>query len=307
MENAEKFEISPSLEMKSVGLRVGYAFITGHHGELVQGVFEHNGELERALVTLPCHLFHTRAVFYPDCSGNITVYPKDKSKALKAAKIVLNRYADDQVTGSLQLFSNAPMSIGVGSSTLDTISSILAVSRAIGQELTIEEVNMIGIEAETASDPLLYQHAVLFAQRKGFAIRNYERGLPSFHVLGFNTDSQGVDTLTMSLPVYTTSEVRRFAEIQKLVENGINEVDHQKIADAATTSARINQKYLAKSNLEKVIDIVRTNGGLGVQVSHSGTVIGCLFPPGVKDRSPIEKSAALISELGYKDLYEFIS
>jgi uncharacterized protein involved in propanediol utilization len=288
-----------------ISLQTGYAFISGHHGELVQGVFECNGKLEIGLVTLPCHAYHTRAVFYPDKSKDVTVFPPGKTKAKKAATIVLERFTGSSVSGRLHLYSNAPIRIGVGSSTLDTISTILATARAINKELAIEEINSIGVEAETASDPLLYHTALLYAQRKGIVIRNYNKTLPSFLVLGFNTDSNGVDTLTMDLPQYTNQEIEKFALIAELIKDGIEMQNRQMIAEAATLSAQINQKYLPKKHFEEIVEIAKSNDALGVQVSHSGTVVGCLFDPLKTDNAKVEETRRLIEQLGFGSLYRF--
>jgi len=45
----------------------------------------------------------------------------------------------------------------------------------------------------------------------------------------------------------------------------------------ATASARINQRYLPKPQLELLIRICQQHRGCGVQVAHSGTVAGLIF------------------------------
>jgi hypothetical protein len=48
-------------------------------------------------------------------------------------------------------------------------------------------------------------------------------------------------------------------------------------------SARAHQRILPKPQLEKVIGLAREVGALGVNVAHSGTVIGLLLDPGHAD------------------------
>lgn len=69
-----------------------------------------------------------------------------------------------------------------------------------------------------------------------------------------------------------------------LFERGMKDKDLSKIAKAATTSAFANQKILYKENLEEIYDIAIKNGGLGINVAHSGSVIGVLFNNGNFDR-----------------------
>jgi L-threonine kinase len=45
-------------------------------------------------------------------------------------------------------------------------------------------------------------------------------------------------------------------------------------------SALANQRILPKSHLEAIIDHVLVRGAYGVNVAHSGTVVGILLPPG---------------------------
>jgi len=51
------------------------------------------------------------------------------------------------------------------------------------------------------------------------------------------------------------------------------------IGKAATASAILNQRLLAKPQLESVISLGREFGALGVCAAHSGTALGILFEP----------------------------
>ncbi|WP_162240362.1 hypothetical protein [Nocardia arizonensis] len=47
----------------------------------------------------------------------------------------------------------------------------------------------------------------------------------------------------------------------------------------ATASARLNQRFLEKPELETLVEIAAEHGAAGVQVAHSGSVAGVLFDP----------------------------
>jgi L-threonine kinase len=49
------------------------------------------------------------------------------------------------------------------------------------------------------------------------------------------------------------------------------------IGKVATKSALMNQKFIYKKNLERMIKICEEIGGLGVIVTHSGTCLGILL------------------------------
>src|SRR5262249_48106325 len=70
--------------------------VTGHHGEILQGVFEDtDGRAHRGLVTLRCPLFASKATFVRDTrplrrvGAGVRVYPPTKWKAARAAELTL--------------------------------------------------------------------------------------------------------------------------------------------------------------------------------------------------------------------------
>jgi len=63
----------------------------------------------------------------------------------------------------------------------------------------------------------------------------------------------------------------------KLISEGLATGDITLIGKGATISARANQQILFKPHLEKMIAIGHTWGAVGVNIAHSGTVVGILF------------------------------
>lgn len=283
----------------------GYANVSGHHGELLQGMFEHHGKLERGLVTVPCTRYVTTASFFPDNSSRVRVSPVYKTKAQKAAKLMLERCGQPGLGGNLVLHSNVPVKRGLGSSTQDTVASIKAVADSIDYDINAKDVIRMAVEIETASDPLLYESSVLFAQRKAEVIEDFYTTLPRFAIIGFSTDKNGVDTVNMPLPEYSQSEIAEFYYLRYLIKKGIITQDHKLIAEAATGSAVISQKYLPKPSLKEIIEITRDSGGLGIQISHSGSVVGCLFHPDDFNEIVMDKTTVKLSELGFRHFYHF--
>jgi len=69
------------------------------------------------------------------------------------------------------------------------------------------------------------------------------------------------------------------------VEQGVKNADCCLIGAGATLSALANQQILHKPSLERIIEISGTFGAVGVNVAHSGTVIGVLFDSEAADGS----------------------
>ena len=63
-----------------------------------------------------------------------------------------------------------------------------------------------------------------------------------------------------------------------LIKNGIRYGDIGFIGRGATLSAIANQQILPTPHLESVLELSQQVGAVGVNVAHSGTVIGMLLP-----------------------------
>ncbi|NBH02762.1 kinase, partial [Amycolatopsis sp. SID8362] len=159
--------------------RAGSFRVDAHHGEILQGVFAEGGRLRRGLVTLPCPLYSTRATFLPTEDAGTTVRPAWRSKARRAADLTLARLGHPVPGGLLDITSDIPLCRGFGSSTADVTSAIGAVLAATGRRLSPAEVGALAVEAETASDSLMYGgRAVVFAHREGEPIEDLGELMP---------------------------------------------------------------------------------------------------------------------------------
>lgn len=166
---------------------VGEGYAIGHHGELVQGVFEDDqGFLHRGLVTLPIYSLRSTARLILDESEELTVDPCDKTKALRSAHLTLARLGCSSSGGHLRLESNIPVGHGYGSSTADVVASIRAVTAALGSKLPPSSISRLAVAAETAADATAFEtEALLFAQREGVVLEHFGGALPPFILLGF--------------------------------------------------------------------------------------------------------------------------
>lgn len=72
----------------------------------------------------------------------------------------------------------------------------------------------------------------------------------------------------------------------KILKDGIFNNNLHMICTASTTSAILNQKILYKQNLLKIINFSLKNNALGINIAHSGTIIGIIFN---KDFNKISK------------------
>lgn len=273
-------------------LEVGTGYAPAHHGELLQGVFEDDaGRLRRALVTLPEVGLGSRAVFFPSENHLGIVGTPELTKVRRAAMLALREFSTHPAPakgGQIQIFSNVPQGIGMGSSTSDVTATIRAVADYHGVSLSREEVGRLAVLAECASDSIMIDdRVVLFAQRDGIVLETFGFRLPPMVVVGCNAEpGEQVDTLRMQPAEYNEDEVAAFKALRAGLRRAIATEDARLLARVTTASARINQRFLPKPCLDDLLEIGRRHNGCGIQVAHSGTVAGLVFDatePGVDD------------------------
>lgn len=288
-------------------LPVGVGYAPAHHGELLQGVFDDGtGRLRRALVTLPQRDRGARATFHPSRRFySITVENPGLTKVRRAAVLALHRFAAHPATvpgGCIEISSDVPARIGMGSSTSDVTAAIRAVADFHGVRLPEEELGRLAVQAEGASDStMIDDRVVLFAQRDGLVLETLGHRLPPMVVVGCDTDpgGGGVDTLRFKPAEYDERELGAFQVLLAGMRRAVATGDVALLGRVATASARINQRFLPKPDLERLVELCLAHGGCGVQVAHSGTVAGLIFDGCRPDAaSGALRCAARLRELG---------
>jgi uncharacterized protein involved in propanediol utilization len=269
---------------------VGIGYASAHHGELLQGMFEDDECWRRALVTLPLPDWGSRAVFIPGHHDDVAVLP-GLAKSRRAAVLTLHelRQRTSPVPGGrLDITSNVPHGVGMGSSTSDVTATIRAVADHHRLSMSCEDVGRLAVEAESASDSIMFDdQVVLFAHRDGMVLENLGHQLPPLVVVGANTQpGASVDTLRCPPAEYHEDELACFRVLRAALRCAVATADVALLGQVATASARVNQRFLPKPSLPDLVELSRRLGGAGVQVAHSGTVAGLIFDarqPGIAD------------------------
>jgi uncharacterized protein involved in propanediol utilization len=141
-----------------------------HHGEILQGAFHAGGHIQRGLVSLPCKLYRSHAEFIAEAGTPVTVLPAWRTQARQAAELTVREIEPllgGRLGGVLTVRSDAPLGRGFGSSTSDVLAAIRAVADAFSISFPCDTVARLAVLAETASDSLMFERAVLFAHREG--------------------------------------------------------------------------------------------------------------------------------------------
>jgi uncharacterized protein involved in propanediol utilization len=300
--------LATEIAIKPLGAGCGTA--TAHHGEIFQGVVEiSEGRLRRGLVSLPCGIFRSEATFFPDRSGVVQVEPVWKIKTRKAVELALGYCGKRHWGGLLNICSTIPVGWGLGSSTSDVTAAIRAVADSFGVKIESRAIASLAVQAESASDSTMFdENIVLFAQREGVIIEDLKGSLPALEVLGFNADhtARGVDTLSLLPARYSWWEVEAFRPLVGLLRRAIGTQNPYLIGQVASASAHINQRHLPKPHYDLLKQVEREVGALGLQVAHSGTVVGFLFDPyDSQTEGRIQGARRMLSETGFDETWRF--
>lgn len=254
-------------------MKLGVGKCNGTFGELIQGVIGDSP----FLVSLPIEVKST-ALFLPNPKTEkisiMSSNPKPKSE--QACRLLLKKH-NIQTGGKLLISSDLPEGKGMASSSADLIASLRAVAQS--HSLLINESILSEITSTIEpTDGVMYRELVAYDYLNGRLIEVIGQ-LPRMILLGIDTGGTVESTLFNQIPKdYNTEEKQLFSQALYLLKEGVQKKELSFIFEAATMSAKINEKRLAKPFFEEILGIAEENNG-GVVIAHSGTVIGILLSP----------------------------
>lgn len=273
--------------MKKIAIK-----IPGTCGELVQGIYEGNN----FQVTCPIELFSYIHLELADSNKDLqNFYLQEKSRQVLISTLNYFGLSEKDVNLKIEIFSEIPLAKGMGSSSADIIGIILGVSFLLKKKISIDEVAKLALAIEP-TDGIMYKDIVCFDHlKKGLLERIGQPPLLDILVI----DPGGwVDTLEFNqredLVKLRLKNQKDIAQALELVKKGTIEKNIKLIGEGATLSALCNQKILFKKELEEVISTSYKRGVVGVNVAHSGVVLGVLLPPNYSEIENLKKEIVKI-------------
>lgn len=254
----------------------------GTCGELVQGTLGGTS----FHISCPIDVYSTVTVELTAEAVRWT-FPPDTPKAAAAVEAALRHFEVDGQGGRLSVRSSLPRAKGMASSTADVAGAINAVALALGREISPAEVAQLALEIEP-TDGSVFPDIVLFDHRGGELYENLGP-CPRIDLIVLDFGGE-IDTVSFNSHDRTDllrSIEPRISEAVELVREGLRAGDPSLIGRGATISALANQIVLFKPQLEVVLRLAQSLGAVGVDVGHSGTVIGVLVDPRHSDAMSI--------------------
>ena len=271
------------------------ALAPGTCGELVQGM---TGGVD-FLVTCPINQFARATVTLrsrrTDGEGGMVTGVDHLPKTRRAVELALSEIAKMGGVGNLAagvtVSSPLPVGKGMGSSSADIAAAVGAVGIAAGVTLAPETIARIALSVEP-TDGVMIPGVALLDHRRGRIVESLGEA-PPLEVIVIDRGGQ-VDTLEFN----RMDRTGRWREVEdsteaalELVREGVRRGDAELVGRGATISARAGHPTGAGPWVERALACALEIGAVGVNVAHSGTVVGILLDARLRQSKPALRRA----------------
>ena len=258
-----------------------YGICPASCGEFVQGV------MDRAeyLCSYAVDLYSTAEV--EEKLNNINLGPLKSRKAIESVFKKFNIPVEESKNISLKIRSKIPVGKGMASSTADIGATIGATLGLIKKELSSEEIAKLASTIEP-TDSIYIEKNSIFNPLNGEVIR-YLGNVKDLRVVILEPNS-----------TLNTMRIRKTPNYKKIKTQNKEII---KIGKASTFSSLANESIHKKEGLAKIIEISKNYGAYGVNVAHSGTVVGILIDKSMNDTRLIELLKNERLDSVYKKMY----
>ncbi len=246
-------------------------------GELAQGMLDQ----DYFLVTCPIDFFaRVQVELYqngPGQDGPSIEAPANCPKAVQALEATLDFLDRKELGARLTVSNPIPRGKGMGSSSADVAATIAATSLALGQEMAPEQVAKIALAVEP-TDGIMFPGIALFDHREGRIVESLGPPPPMEIVaLDFGGTVETLEFNRVDRRSLWQSLRKETDEALRLVRAGVKAGDPAMVGRGASISAQASLQVLPKHKLSHVMAFAEEVGAVGINVAHSGTIIGILL------------------------------
>ena len=195
------------------------------------------------------------------------------------------------IVADVSIANPIPAGKGMGSSSADITAAVGAVGMAAGQPFSPESIADIALSVEP-TDGVMFPGIALIDHRCGSVAESL--GLPPpMEVIVIDTGGT-VDTLEFNRADRTVlwqKIAARTDEALELVHEGIRRGDPELVGRGATISARAGHLPAMAEWVERAAAFADEQGAAGINVAHSGTVVGILLDARQRRSKPVYRRA----------------
>ncbi len=267
-------------------------------GEFVQGVLDN----EEYLSSYAINLFSVATL-----EEGKEIIHRGPSKSRKAMELVFENFSipvDETKNISLDIKSQIPVGKGMASSTADIGATIKATLSMLNKTLTGEEISKLAVKIEATDSLLLNQHSIFNPLTAD--VKKYLGGIKDTKVVILEPNDI-LDTKSIRMtPNYKMYKMQNKEIIQNsfaLLDEGLAKNNLELIGKACKYSALANENIHQKPFLKNIIEISDKFGCYGVNIAHSGTVVGILMHKEMDDRKIVQYLKGTEISQYYKKIY----
>ena len=249
-----------------------YGICPASCGEFVQGILDN----EEYLSSYAIDMFSIASL--EEKKEDINLGSKKSRKAIEKVFEKFNIPIEESKNISLDLKSNIPIGKGMASSTADIGATIKATLSILNKKLNDEEISLIASEIEPTDSIILYKNSI-FNPING-SVKKYLSSFDNGRVIILEPKEILETKIIRSNPNYLNIKLENKSIINKsfnLLEKGLKNNDLKLIGEACTLSSLANENIHKKPYLNEIIEISQNMNAYGVNIAHSGTVIGILI------------------------------
>lgn len=275
-----------------------YGICPASCGEFVQGIL---GK-EEYLSSYAIDLYSTAMI--EEKINDINIGPSKSRIAIEKVFERFNLPIGESKNISLNIYSKIPVGKGMASSSADIGATIVATLSLIGKYLSSEEISKIASTIEP-TDSTYIKKNVIFNPLNGEIIK-YLGNIKNSKVIILEPNKTLNTIKIRNTPNYEKIKFQNkeiISEAFYLLEEGIKNNDLYLVGKASTLSSLANENIHKKQGLKEIIEISQNYGSYGVNVAHSGTVIGILIDKSMNDQRLIELLKRYKIDSVYKNIY----
>ena len=198
-------------------------------------------------------------------------------KAADAVRTTLKRLGNEHLSARLSVNNPIPRGKGMGSSTADVAGAIAATGLALGVELAPPVVAEIALSVEP-TDGVMFPGIAMFDHLSG-TIAESLGPPPPMEIVALDFGG-AVDTVEFNKvdrrPLWRSIQGET-SQALELVRAGVRQGNPALVGRGSSISALASQHVLPKPRLAEVSEFAAQVGAVGVNVGHSGTIIGILL------------------------------
>lgn len=267
-------------------------------GEFVQGVLDN----EEYLSSYAINLFSVATL--EEGKEVIHTGPRKSRRAMELVFEKFNIPVEESKKISLNINSQIPVGKGMASSTADIGATIKATLSMLGKSLTGEEISKLAVKIEATDSLLVNRHSIFNPLTAD--IKKYMGGIDNAKVVILEPDDI-LDTksirMTPNYRMYKMQNKEIIKESFSLLDEGLARNNLSLVGKACTYSSLANENIHKKPFLKEIIEISDKFGCYGVNIAHSGTVIGILMDKEMDDKRVIQYLRDIQISKYYKKIY----